>query len=209
MGVILRSKATKNLIVTGSAEILRGACPACPERSLGEPACPELVEWVEGLRMTWSSFGMETCQSNTYNCNSIFKKIKKKPSNRVGYFSLGQTPSARVEGSEPALLTTSGYVVNNKDKKGRRVYIITLKVKFCGAVHRARYNHLLASNPHLRSEFAGRRRNRIRSAIDRRGRSTCEPCRKDPRSLPTYRGYRIQLRPTVRDAVSIQKIFPS
>ena len=26
MGVILRSKATKNLIVTGSAEILRGAC---------------------------------------------------------------------------------------------------------------------------------------------------------------------------------------
>jgi hypothetical protein len=36
MGVILRSKATKNHIVTGSAEILRGACP--------EP--------VEGLRMT-------------------------------------------------------------------------------------------------------------------------------------------------------------
>jgi len=44
MGVILRSKATKNLIVTGSAEILRGACP--------EP--------VEGLRMTWTSFRMDT-----------------------------------------------------------------------------------------------------------------------------------------------------
>jgi hypothetical protein len=44
MGVILRSKATKNLIVTKSAEILRGACP--------EP--------VEGLRMTWSGFRMET-----------------------------------------------------------------------------------------------------------------------------------------------------
>ena len=56
MGVILRSPAdggtTKNLIVTGSAEILRGACPACPERSLGES--------VEGLRMTWRSFRMET-----------------------------------------------------------------------------------------------------------------------------------------------------
>ena len=25
-----------------------GACPACPERSLGEPACPEPVEGVEG-----------------------------------------------------------------------------------------------------------------------------------------------------------------
>ena len=49
MGVILRSKATKNLIATGSAEILRGACPACPERSLGEP--------VEGLRMTYRAFG--------------------------------------------------------------------------------------------------------------------------------------------------------
>jgi len=36
LNVILRSKATKNLIVSGSAEILRGACP--------EP--------VEGLRMT-------------------------------------------------------------------------------------------------------------------------------------------------------------
>ena len=36
LDVILRSKATKNLIVIGSAEILRGACP--------EP--------VEGLRMT-------------------------------------------------------------------------------------------------------------------------------------------------------------
>jgi hypothetical protein len=36
MGVILRSKATKNLVVTGSAEILRGVYP--------EPA--------EGLRMT-------------------------------------------------------------------------------------------------------------------------------------------------------------
>jgi hypothetical protein len=36
MGVILRSKATKNLIVTGSAEILRGVYP----------------EYTEGLRMT-------------------------------------------------------------------------------------------------------------------------------------------------------------
>jgi hypothetical protein len=36
LDVILRSKATKNLIVSGSAEILRGACP--------EP--------VEELRMT-------------------------------------------------------------------------------------------------------------------------------------------------------------
>jgi len=44
MGVILRSKATKNLIVIGSAEILRGACP--------EP--------VEGLRMTWRRFRMGT-----------------------------------------------------------------------------------------------------------------------------------------------------
>jgi hypothetical protein len=44
MGVILRSKATKNLIVTGAAEILRGACP--------EPA--------EGLRMTLRSFRMNT-----------------------------------------------------------------------------------------------------------------------------------------------------
>ena len=44
MGVILRSKATKNLIVTGAAEILRGACP--------EP--------VEGLRMTWRSFRIDT-----------------------------------------------------------------------------------------------------------------------------------------------------
>jgi hypothetical protein len=44
MGVILRSKATKNLIVTGSAEILRGVYP--------EP--------VEGLRMTWRTFRMGT-----------------------------------------------------------------------------------------------------------------------------------------------------
>ena len=44
MGVILRSKATKNLIVTGSAEILRGVYP----------------EYTEGLRMTWRSFRMET-----------------------------------------------------------------------------------------------------------------------------------------------------
>jgi hypothetical protein len=44
MGVILRSKATKYLIVAKSAEILRGACP--------EP--------VEGLRMTGRSFWTET-----------------------------------------------------------------------------------------------------------------------------------------------------
>jgi len=44
MGVILRSKATKNLIVTGSAEILRGVYP----------------ESVEGLRMTWRSFRIDT-----------------------------------------------------------------------------------------------------------------------------------------------------
>jgi hypothetical protein len=44
MGVILRSKATKNLIVTRSAEILRGVYP--------EP--------VEGLRMTWRTFRMDT-----------------------------------------------------------------------------------------------------------------------------------------------------
>jgi hypothetical protein len=90
-----------------------------------------------------------------------------------------------------------------------RKLIVTLKVKFYGAVYRAHYNHLLASNPHLRSEFAGRRRSRIRSAIDRRGRSTCEPCRTDPRCLPIYRGYRIELRLRVRDAASIQKTFPS
>jgi hypothetical protein len=48
MGVILRSPAsggtTKNLIVTGSAEILRGVYP----------------EYTEGLRMTWRSFQMGT-----------------------------------------------------------------------------------------------------------------------------------------------------
>ena len=44
MGVILRSNATKNLIVTGSAEILRGVYP----------------EAVEGLRMTWRGFRMGT-----------------------------------------------------------------------------------------------------------------------------------------------------
>jgi hypothetical protein len=52
MGVILRSKATKNLIVTESAEILRGVYPACPGHSPGE--------YTEGLRMTWRSFRMET-----------------------------------------------------------------------------------------------------------------------------------------------------
>ena len=46
MGVILRSKATKNLIVTGSAEILRGVYP----------------EYIEGLRMTWRRFRMDTNQ---------------------------------------------------------------------------------------------------------------------------------------------------
>jgi hypothetical protein len=53
MGVILRSPAsggtTKNLIVAGSAEILRGACP--------EP--------VEGLRMTWRSFRIELANLTT------------------------------------------------------------------------------------------------------------------------------------------------
>ena len=44
MGVILRSKATKNLIVAGSAEILRGVYP--------EPA--------EKLRMTIPHFRMDT-----------------------------------------------------------------------------------------------------------------------------------------------------
>jgi hypothetical protein len=48
MGVILRSPAnsgtTKNLIVTGSAEILLGVYP----------------EYTEGLRMTGRSFRMET-----------------------------------------------------------------------------------------------------------------------------------------------------
>ena len=47
MGVILRSKATKNLVVTIPAEILRGVYP----------------ELAEGLRMTWWSFGM-----GTYEC---------------------------------------------------------------------------------------------------------------------------------------------
>ena len=50
-----RRRMTKNLIFTGFAEILRGVYPACPERSLGEP--------VEGLRMTLSSFRMETFES--------------------------------------------------------------------------------------------------------------------------------------------------
>ena len=45
MGVILRSKATKNLIFTGSAEILRGVYP--------EP--------VEGLRMTWMVLPAAIC----------------------------------------------------------------------------------------------------------------------------------------------------
>jgi hypothetical protein len=48
INVILRSPAsggtTKNLIVTGSAEILRGVYP----------------EYTEGLRMTWRSFRMES-----------------------------------------------------------------------------------------------------------------------------------------------------
>ena len=44
LDVILRSKATKNLIVRGSAEILRGVYP--------EP--------VAGLRMTGRSFRMDT-----------------------------------------------------------------------------------------------------------------------------------------------------
>ena len=44
--VILRNGVTKNLPVGGRPEILREACPACPERSLGELA--------EGLRMTMS-----------------------------------------------------------------------------------------------------------------------------------------------------------
>jgi hypothetical protein len=44
MGVILRSKATKNLIFTGSAEILRGVYPELAER----------------LRMTIPRFRMET-----------------------------------------------------------------------------------------------------------------------------------------------------
>ncbi len=44
LGVILRSKATKNLVVTGIAEILRGVYP----------------ESIEGLRMTLGSFRMET-----------------------------------------------------------------------------------------------------------------------------------------------------
>ncbi len=43
-GVILRSKATKNLVVTGIAEILREVYP----------------ESIEGLRMTLSSLRMET-----------------------------------------------------------------------------------------------------------------------------------------------------
>jgi hypothetical protein len=50
MGVILRSKATKNLIFTGSAEILRGACP----------------ELAEGLRMTMHRFRMDTIYTPPY-----------------------------------------------------------------------------------------------------------------------------------------------
>jgi len=42
MGAILRSKATKNLIITEAAEILVGDYPA----------------YIEGLRMTWRSFSM-------------------------------------------------------------------------------------------------------------------------------------------------------
>jgi hypothetical protein len=46
------------------------------------------------------------------------KKIKKKPNERWGYFPLTQTRSAEVEGSGPKLLPRSGYVINNKNKKG-------------------------------------------------------------------------------------------
>ena len=49
MGVILRSKATKNLIAAGSAEILRGVYP----------------EYTEGLRMTGRSFRMGTSSLHT------------------------------------------------------------------------------------------------------------------------------------------------
>jgi len=50
-----RRRTTKNLIFTGSAEILRGVYPACPALSSGER--------VEGLRMTWRSFRMEASSS--------------------------------------------------------------------------------------------------------------------------------------------------
>ena len=46
----------------------------------------------------------------------------------MGYFSLSQIRSATVEESEPALLATSGYVVNIKDKNG--VYILYGAKKF-------------------------------------------------------------------------------
>jgi hypothetical protein len=47
----------------------------------------------------------------------------------MGYFSLGQTRSARVEESEPALLATSGYVVNNKYKKGMYILYCAKKLR--------------------------------------------------------------------------------
>jgi hypothetical protein len=56
MGVILRSKATKNLIVAGSAEILRGVYP----------------EYTEGLRMTWRSFRMDTSVASLKYIDKVF-----------------------------------------------------------------------------------------------------------------------------------------
>jgi hypothetical protein len=45
------------------------------------------------------------------------EKNQEKPQQSNGLFSLGQTRSREVEKREPALLTTSGYMMNNTDKK--------------------------------------------------------------------------------------------
>jgi hypothetical protein len=51
LAVILRSKATKNLIVSVAAEILRGVHP----------------EYAEGLKMTVGSCLMDTYQQRAYS----------------------------------------------------------------------------------------------------------------------------------------------
>ena len=60
LDVILRSKATKNLIVIGAAEILRGVYPF--DRTCRRAQVVSLragSELVEGLRMTFGSFRMD------------------------------------------------------------------------------------------------------------------------------------------------------
>ena len=78
MGVILRSKATKNLMVTGSAEILRGVYP----------------EYTEGLRMTWRSFRIENNQTQVKDSTQILQSAIYNLSSvscRLSFFRLSNT----------------------------------------------------------------------------------------------------------------------